>query len=267
MSSDLFFARGWQRFDYDPPVAEWLGHALPFAQAAVTDPAHAAWHRCGGTWFAGVNALPNDNRGAVGASGPLRGTAINFIREYLGLEFGLGETPWDQAQVSVCFPGYPQPMASESASAFNYRRNRDAAHVDGLLPEGPHRRRHLREHHGFILGLPLVASAPRAAPLVVWEGSHEFVRQALLARFDGIAPTAWGSEDVTSVYHQTRQQVFDRCRRIELAARPGEAYLVHRLALHGIAPWGDTPQAGADGRMICYFRPDIGDPMHWLTSP
>ena len=44
----------------------WADHALPAARAAVTDPANAQWHVCEGTWFVGVDALPNDIRGRVG---------------------------------------------------------------------------------------------------------------------------------------------------------------------------------------------------------
>jgi len=40
-----------------------------------------------------------------------------------------------------------------------------------------------------------------------------------------------------------------------LPAAPGQAYLLHRLALHGVAPWADGAEASADGRMVAYFRP------------
>ncbi len=74
-------------------------------------------------------------------------------------------------------------MAGESPAKTRYRRERDAAHVDGLLPEGEERRRHLREHHGFILGLPMVEFDREASPFVVWEGSHEIMRDIFAARF------------------------------------------------------------------------------------
>ena len=35
-----------------------------------------------------------------------------------------------------------------------------------------------------------------------------------------------------------------------LWAKPGEAYLAHRLSLHGIAPWGESATASSGGRMI-----------------
>ena len=31
--------------------------------------------------------------------------------------------------------------------------------------------------------------------------------------------------------------------------------MIHRLALHGIAPWEEDAGADAEGRMIAYFRP------------
>ena len=218
---------------------------------------------CGGTWFAGVNALPNDCAGAVAGSKPLSGVAIEFINSSLGLS----GFDWDKGQVSVCYPGYPQPMDTETPAAFRYRRYRDAAHVDGLLPEGPNRRRHLREYHGFVLGIPMVEFSDDASPFVVWEGSHEIIRLAARARFGDLPPDQWGEEDITEAYHQARQRVFDTCKRVEVSARPGEAFITHRLILHGVATWGASATAGEDGRMICYFRPDIGGPIEWLTAP
>ncbi len=55
--------------------------------------------------------------------------------------------------------------------AFRFRLNRDAAHLDGLLPIGPDKRRMVKEPHAWILGLPLNACGAGASPLVVWEGS------------------------------------------------------------------------------------------------
>ncbi len=263
MDSESFYQRGWRRFEFDAALAEWVERALPFAREAVDAQRNARWLRCGGTWFAGVHALPNGASGAVGESGPVRGAAVEFARKLAGPT----EFEWDCAQVSVCYPRYPQPMESEPAAAFRYRRERDAAHVDGLLPEGPDRRRHLREHHGFILGIPMVEFSADAAPFVIWEGSHEMIRAAISERFGNLPPDHWGDEDITDVYHRIRRSVFDHCKRVEIAARPGEAFVAHRLSVHGVAPWGELATAGADGRMICYFRPTIGGPVEWLRAP
>ena len=51
--------------------------------------------------------------------------------------------------------------------------------------------------------------------------------------------------------------MFETCRRVTVPAQPGEAYLVHRLALHGVAPWEDGAEAPEEGRMIVYFRPEF----------
>ncbi len=263
MNAASFYQQGWCRFAYDPVLADWARHALPWARKAVTEPQHAKWLRCGGTWFAGVNALPNDATGALANGKPLGGTAINFIQQSLGLN-GFA---WDRGQVSVCYPNYPQPMASEPAAAFRFRRDHGAAHVDGLLPEGEKRRRYLREYHGFILGIPLVEFSADASPFVIWEGSHTIIRSALMARFAHHPPEQWCKEDITDAYHQARRAVFANCQRIEIAAVPGEAFIAHRLSLHGIATWGKSATAGKDGRMIGYFRPEIDGPLTWLTAP
>ncbi len=258
-----FFSRGWCKFAPDARLLRWVEAALPAARRARTDPQQAKWLRYQGTWFAGVNVLDNRADSSVDASGPLRGEAIDFI----GSQLGLRDFEWDRAQVSICYPGYPQPMPGESEARTRFRRERDAAHVDGLLREGPEQRRHLREHHGFILGIPMVAFDPGASPFVVWEGSHEILRAEFAARFSAIPADRWGNEDITEVYHAARTRAFSECERVEIHARPGEAFLAHRLIVHGMAPWEAGASAGADGRMICYFRPDPFGPYEWLHNP
>ncbi len=83
--------------------------------------------------------------------------------------------------------------------------------------------------------------------------------------FSGIDAENWVEQDITEAYHAVRRQVFERCRRVTLSAKPGECYLMHRLTLHGIAPWQEGAEASADGRMICYFRPELGDAESWLN--
>jgi hypothetical protein len=258
-----FFDKGWRRFGHDPQIAEWVARTLPQARLAVASSGNAEWLRSGGTWFAGVNVLPNDARGMVPGGLPLAGDVLRFI----GSELGFARPEFEQGQVSVCYPGYPKPMAGESDSAFAYRRDRAAAHLDGLVPEGPERRRHLRETHSFLLGIPMVEASAAASPFVIWEGSHEILRAALRAAFADLPPETWGDVDVTEAYHEARRRIFAECPMVEIMAKPGEAYLVHRLALHGMARWRETATAGPDGRMIVYFRPILFGPEEWLEAP
>ena len=76
-------------------------------------------------------------------------------------------------------------------------------------------------------------------------------------------------EDVTDAYTAARRKVFGTCRRVTVAARPGESYLAHRLCLHGVAPWAEN--AGREGmRAIAYFRPDPfpgASAEWWLARP
>lgn len=254
--------KGWMTFPYEAAVAAWARTAFAVAQARVRDPEEAVWLRCGGTWFVGVDSLPNDARGGVGGSGPLGGAAL------AAAEALYGALPLHRGQVSVIYPGYPKPYAEESEAAFGYRLRRDAAHVDGLLPVGAARRRHLMERHAYILGLPLTACSAEASPLTVWEGSHHLMRAAFETALRGTPQAAWDTLDLTEVYQATRREVFDTCKRVTVPARPGEAYLVHRLALHGVAPWPDGATAPEEGRMIVYFRPEWPVPSEaWLTAP
>lgn len=257
--------KGWCKIGRDPALRAWVDAARPVAEGILADPqARADWMRCGETWFAGVNIFPNGPDGAVGDKvPPLSGNALELALTSLDL----AQIALDRAQISVCLPGYPRQGAEESAANFRFRRDRDAAHLDGLLRDD-NRRRTLGEVHGFILGIPLSDTPPDAAPLVVWEGSHEVIRAAFRARFRGIDPVDWVAEDVTDFYAATRREVFETCRRVTVHARPGEAYILHRLAIHGVAPWGD--KGGQIPRMIAYFRPDPcpgQPPGWWLERP
>ncbi|KUJ82189.1 hypothetical protein [Ruegeria profundi] len=256
-----FDEKGWVKFPYDPVLADWVGHALPAARKSVTDPAHAQWLDCEGTWFIGVDALDNDPQGRVGHSAPLSGQAMRFLTAQYGT------LPLHKGQVSVIYPGYPRPRRGESESAGRYRLKRDAAHVDGLRPMGPDRRRRVDEPHAWILGIPLNDASKDAAPMVLWEGSHKILRAAFQRALDGRARSSLHEVDVTDIYQAARREVFDTCPRIELPAKPGESYVLHRHCLHGVAPWGSNASAGADGRMIAYFRPECaGGVAEWIET-
>ena len=253
---------GWAVFPTEAPVRDWAEIAREAALQSVADPDQRDGLVCEGTWFVGVDALPNDAAGAVAGGPVLGGQAWQVACGFYGT------LPLHKAQVSIIYPGYPRPRDGEDETAFGYRKRRDAAHVDGLLPTGPDRRRHLLERHAYILGLPLTQTGAGASPLCVWEGSHEVMRRAFKTALDGVDPAEWGKVDLTDIYKATRREVFETCPRRLVSAGPGEAYLIHRLALHGVAPWQDGADAPEEGRMIAYFRPEwpgLGD--EWLTAP
>ncbi len=257
MVAALWPRAGWQVFDHDPRVAAWVSAVRPAAEAAITDPAHAHWMQCEGTWFVGVDALPNDAQGRVGSGPRLEAPALDLWRA-----MGREVPPLHRAQVSVTWPGYPRPRDGESDSAFRYRRDRYAAHVDGLLPMGEDRRRMLQEPHAFILGLPLNVAPPEAAPLVVWEGSHRIVARHLAPVLDG-APDPCGV-DLTEAYHAARREIFARCTPYPVHALPGQCVMLHHLVLHGVAPWTAKPEGC---RMIAYFRPEWrGGAKDWMNT-
>ncbi len=253
---------GWLRFAKDAGSEHWVQHATPAAIAAVQDPkARDKWLQCQGTWFVGVDCLQNDMSGAVAGSGALDTAALETASALYG------PLPLHPAQISVVWPGYPKPRAGESEAGFRYRLNRDAAHVDGLLAVGATRRRHVIERHAYILGITLTDTDPGASPLVVWEGSH-IVMGAVFGRvLAGLPQSDWDTVDLTGIYQAARREVFDTCRRIEIATRPGEAVLLHRHCLHGVAPWKEGATAPSEGRMIAYFRPEFQkDTRDWLDA-
>lgn len=258
---ETFLSRGWVRFEWDENIAAWAAHARAAGLAAVKDPSHAGWMDCENTWFIGVDALPNDAAGRLPGGPPLEAALFDLITARIG-----PVPPLHKGQLSIIYPGYPRPRAGEGGAAFRYRAKRDAAHVDGVKMFTADRRRRVEEPHAWVLGLPLNEAAPDAAPLVVWEGSHEVMRRAFATVFNGLPQEDWHLADVTEAYTIARKEVFATCRRVTVHAKPGEAYLMHRLCLHGVAPWAAPP--ASEGRMIAYFRPELPNwAPDWLTAP
>ncbi len=233
-----------------PEVTAWVAAARPLAQAELDARREQPGQmRHGGTWFVGLDALPNAADGSV-AGVALQGPWQDMV-----------PTPatWHPAQVSGVFPGYPGRDAGDTDAGFRYRRDRGAAHLDGLLAEGPAKRRFLREPHGFILGLPL--DGCRAAPLLVWPGSHQIMGDALRGAIGACDP---GAVDLTDAYVAARREVFDTIAPVPVRADPGGAILLHRHLLHGIDIWRDAEAGGAKQRLIAYFRPLFPRLTDWL---
>ncbi len=252
----MFDHTGWKKFDYDRDIANWVGAAHQLACTIVADSKmRANWLQCEGTWFVGVDALPSDEAGTL-AETPLKGRVMDWLSQ-------IAAKPMHPAQLSVIYDGYPKPRKGEKDRAFNYRLKRDAAHVDGLLPVGEARRRMLKESHAYILGLPLNSCAPDASPLVIWEGSHITMAETFDKVLKDTSPQEWDTINLTDVYQAARRLVFEICPRVTVHAEPGEAYVVHRLALHGVAPWANGAAAPKEGRMIGYLRPELEDLSEW----
>lgn len=254
-------ATGWQVFPAEAALQNWCDAVRPVAHGLAADTRQRmAWLRHGETWFAGVDVLPNDIHGAVGKGPDLACAALAVA------EAKMGKLPLHPGQLSVTYPGYPRRDPDESEAAHRYRLRRDAAHLDGLLPIGPERRRMIREPHAWILGLPLDAMQSARAPLVVWSGSHEVLRRALREVLRPHPQARWSDVDVTEVYQAARREIFETCPRVEVEAAPGQAILLHRLLLHGVGPWPED--AGGTARSVVYFRPLLlGGVVDWLQRP
>ncbi|MEM8582511.1 MAG: hypothetical protein AAGF50_15050, partial [Pseudomonadota bacterium] len=93
--------RGWVTFPYDADIAQWAEAAREVAVRLVRAPEEQKWLRCGGTWFVGVDTLPNDAVGRVGNSGSFGGAALEAATVLYGA------LPLHRGQVSVVYPGYP----------------------------------------------------------------------------------------------------------------------------------------------------------------
>ena len=79
-------------------------------------------------------------------------------------------------------------------------------------------------------------------------------------------PAQWGQFDVTVACQTARARVFAECRCVTLPVRSGEALLVHRLMLHGVARWANGAMAPPEGRMVAYLRPLLPTVKDWLTA-
>ena len=244
---------GFIQFEATPETTAWAKAAKVEADKVLADPAmQAKWLRHGKTWFVGVDALPNDEQGAIGGI-PLRGP-------WEGMIPGL---PLHPAQLSVVYDGYPKKDEGESDKSHQFRLKRDAAHFDGLLAEGPQKRRFMKEPHAYILGIALTDA--EACPLVVWPGSEEIMREAFTVAFAGMPASMWSDIDVTEIYSDARNEVFECCERVELPMKVGQAVLLDRFVIHGTAPQGKA-KPPKDGRQIAFFRPQMASIRDWLRD-
>ena len=139
---------------------------------------------------------------------------------------------------------------------------RDGAHLDGLLPVGPMRRRKFMEPHGVIVGIALDDSRGGRSPLVVWEGSHLRLLDMMRTALRDVPEPQMSDIDLTDIYATTRKACFAECPRVELGVKPGQMIVLHRALLHGIAPWGSPT---AQPRRAVYFRPELPTITDWLA--
>jgi len=115
---------GYALFEYDPGLAHWAEVARQRALSLSADAQVRARNlRHGETWFVGVDLLDNDETGTVQGV-PLQGAWQEHVPAL----------PLHRAQVSIVYHGYPKRDVGESEANHRFRRNRFAAHVDGLLP-------------------------------------------------------------------------------------------------------------------------------------
>jgi len=249
----------YQLFDHDDDILAWAKHAAPIADKRRTDPdLIAKWLRCDGTWFVGADVLGNMAHGGNRAGPAFAGAPVDFCKTLMPDP----EFDWGPGQVSTMYPRYPRQDVGESAAAHAFRRNRDAAHLDGLKPVDG--RRFMEEYHGFILGIPLNTVPRSASPFVVWEGSHLRIADMLTRALGDLDPSDWPNVDLTNIYQHPRREIFECCNRVEVCVPVGQSYVAHRFAIHGVAPWagGDV-----DHRTIAYFRPFWKEDMRdWLTG-
>ena len=257
-----YSAKGWVALPFSKGLFTWANTVKKSVNQKLGSMTEAEKDlRCGGTWFPGVNFLDNDPNGNVdGSTFPSDRTELLKRLEPSFSGF------YDRAQISICYPSYPKKMADETISAFNYRTNRFAAHLDGLLPIGQSRRRFLIEHHAFIYGIPVNPSGEDSSPCVVWEGSHKLVQSEFKSFLISKNINSLEGQDVTEFYTSLRKKIFSSCKIKPVWVPLGHSYLIHRLTLHGILAWKGSGENTNMNRTIAYFRPHlIGGHETWLN--
>lgn len=257
-------SQGWHRLPASKALKAWAEHHLLPAQQCLHDPKQQSWWCYSNTWFAGVNVLPNNGKGAVDGCPPLPEALLTELLAYCDASQG----DMDKGQISALLPGYPQWDPQQSAAANQFRQQHFAAHLDGLVPIGTQRRRHLTEQHSFILGIGLTDHPEEAAPLMLWPGSQQRIQAWLRSRLANLPSERWAEVDLTDEYQQLRQQILMDTQPMPLPLSKGQGYLLHRHLLHGMGHWPhDIPDPQQQGRIIAYFRPCWHAPSLWLHGP
>jgi hypothetical protein len=114
-----------------------------------------------------------------------------------------------------------------------------------------------------VRGIPLTSVPVERSPLVVWKGSHRIMAAALRDALKDVPQEDWGQADITAPYQAARKRVFEDCERVEITAEAGAEILMHRHAIHGIAPWH---RQGGEDRLVAYFRPEPFGVADWLLK-
>lgn len=261
MTLDAFEARGWVTFPASAALSPWVQAADQKADGLLADAdVRAANLRHGDTWFVGVDVMDCAPDGSIDDGPALAGAAAAFAATQMSDNW-TGD--WGRGQLSVTFPGYPRQDPHESDANHRFRKRRDAAHLDGLLPQGPQKRRFFKEPHGIILGIALDSSAGGRAPLVVWEGSHHRLHDLIADVWEAVGAAGvdqMSDIDLTEKYAEVRKSCFEDLARVEIPLAPGEAVVLHRALLHGVAPW--TSQSKTPRRAV-YFRPELPSVSDW----
>jgi hypothetical protein len=237
-------------YEPTPQSLLWAQTVERAAHKIAQDPKQRQKHlRHGGTWFVGVDALPN------GPSGEIDGVQLEGPWQ-ADLPVSL---PLHRAQLSIIFPRYPQRDPSQSKANHQFRIKRYAAHVDGILPQGTPPRRYAREFHAYILVIHINECS--AAPTVFWSGSQRVLQTALTAALKG-----GDGMDITDAYQAARAQCLEQITPVELTGPPGGAFLMHPFLLHGTAPWPATSDHQSP-RITAFFRPQYERLSDWLHAP
>lgn len=262
---------GWVKFCSDKRLLNWLDSLQKNCDIDSLYPRHDYHHlwRCDGTWFVGVDTIPNDHHGIVRQSLPLDGSIIDFIKQHLWQR-----PQWHRGQLSVCFPEYPKKGDEDTLKSWQFRIKHHAAHCDGIHGIGKFtndqkKSRFLKEHHRFILAIPLDNITQHNAPMMLWQESHRLIQKMLCDVFANMLTCEWQNYDITKIYQHCRRHILETITPIAMTANYGDAYLLHRHLLHGIKSW-DRANHEAKIRRIIYFRPSYhhdSKSMHdWLIK-
>jgi hypothetical protein len=260
MSAEDLARKGWAVFPSEAASEAWCDAAQRRAETVLRDPRLSRdMLRHGRTWFVGVDVMGCDAAGAVPGGPVLSGAGVAFAATQMSDNWA-GD--WGRGQLSVAYPGYPRRDPGESLPNHRFRKTRAGAHLDGLLPKPPEKRRYFVEPHGVILGIALDDSTGGRSPLALWEGSHVLLLEMMRRALGTCPPDQMSDIDLTDIYAATRKTCFESCTRVDVGLAPGDMIVLHRALLHGLAPW---ESASPRPRRTVYFRPELANIADWLA--
>ena len=85
-----------------------------------------------------------------------------------------------------------------------------------------------------------------------------------IIEFDGLGPVTFAAMMLADLGAEVLRLTRSESAAPAVFDQVGGAVLLHRLLIHGVAPWAEGAVAPPEGRMVAYFRPVLPSVEDWL---